>query len=51
MLQVFQPEYGRGIGRHAPIATRRKADAADLWSVGHAGTLELLAEETAAESL
>jgi len=47
--QLLGPESGNSIGRHAPIATGRKADAADLGTVGEAAALELLGEEAAAE--
>ena len=40
-----------GVGRHAPVAARGEAHEADLRAVGHAGALELLAEETPVELL
>lgn len=38
-----------GVAGHTPVAAGREGDTADLDSVGHAVTLELLAEEAAAE--
>ena len=44
-LRLSYPQLRRGIARHAPIATRRKAYGAHLRPVGHRGTFELLVEE------
>ena len=44
-----QPFGRRGIGRHSPVASGTEAGTAHFRSVGQAGALELLSEETSAE--
>ena len=34
------------VGGHPPVASRREADRADLWTVRYAGAFELLGEES-----
>ena len=51
MLQILEPQDAGGVAGHAPVATGREADTADLGTIGQTGTLELLGEETAAEGL
>ena len=45
MIFQRQPDRNVGVAGHPPIAAGREADGADLGAVGHARTLELLAEE------
>ena len=45
----FHPQFAAGIAWHAPVAPGRKTDAAHFGSVGQAGALELLGEESTAE--
>jgi len=50
-LTFLDPECVAGVARHAPVASWTQCHTSYLWSVGQAGTLELLGEETAAEGL
>lgn len=48
-VDVGHPYGGRGVGGHTPVASGGETDTADLRTIGHAGTLELLGEESAVE--
>lgn len=48
-FQLSKPQRAFGVTWHAPISAGRKADGANLWSIGQARALELLLEETAVE--
>ena len=45
-VQLPQPQGGRGVGGHPPVASRREGHAADSGTVGQAVALELLVKET-----
>lgn len=51
LVQFGDPEPDLGVGWHAPVAAWGEANKADLRAVGHAGALELLAEEAPVELL
>lgn len=51
LVKFGDPEPDLGVGRHAPVAAWGEANKADLRAVGHAGALELLAEEAPVELL
>lgn len=51
LVQFGDPEPDLGVGWHAPVAAWGEAHKADLRAVGHAGALELLAEEAPVELL
>lgn len=44
-VEIFEPRRNGTIGRHAPVATRGKRNAADFYPVRQTGTLELLCEK------
>ena len=46
-LRFLEPQRGYGIGRHTPVAARRKRYGTDLRAVRQAGALELLRKEAA----
>lgn len=48
---LYRPEGVGGVGWHAPVAARGEGYGTDLWTIGEAGTLELLLEEAAKEGL
>ena len=48
-LALFNPEFGRGIAGHTPVATGTEADAAHLRTIGQARALELLGKGATAE--
>ena len=49
MGNIFFPHCSAGVGRHAPVSSRRKGNGAYLGAVRHAAALELLPEEAADE--
>lgn len=49
LLYILQPLGRGGIGGHTPVTAGRQAHIAYLRTVWHAGTLELLVEESAEE--
>ena len=49
LVDLVEPEGGHGVARHAPVASGREGDGADLRAVGQAAALELLLEEPAEE--
>ena len=49
-VALFEPKARGGIRGHAPVATGRETDTADLRTIGKTGTLKLLIEEAAIES-
>ena len=51
LVKFGDPELDLGVGWHAPVAAGGEAHKADLRAVGHAGALELLAEEAPVELL
>ena len=48
-IEFFLPDAHAGVTRHAPVASGRERDRADLGAVGQAAALELLLEEAAVE--
>ena len=48
-IEFRLPDTDAGIARHAPVASGRECDRADLRTVGQAAALELLLEEAAVE--
>ena len=49
-IKLFLPDAHAGVTRHAPVASGRERDRADLGAVGQAAALELLLEEAAASA-
>ena len=50
-IKLFLPDAHAGVTRHAPVASGRERDRADLRPIGQAAALELLLEEAAVEVL
>ena len=48
-IELCLPDAHAGIRRHAPVASGRERNRADLRTVGQAAALELLLEEAAVE--
>ena len=48
-IKLFLPDAHAGVTRHAPVASGRERDRADLGAVGQAAAFELLLEEAAIE--
>ena len=51
MVNVLKPRGGRSVTRHAPVTTRTDGNRAYFRAIREARALELLVEETTAESL